>query len=232
MAVETSGKKRSFLDSVKGAFIQESPDFTQPKEQAPSPAPEAPTLSTRRQTESFAAPTSARPELSQKFRQQLQAALESEKLDSYDYLKFKSAVADLSADIPDEKIRFKSAFAAAKALGITKDRLIETAKHYVLVLDQEKKKFEEAVDTQGYGKIEADQAHVAELDAQIDNRRQQIQKLNEEIEAAQKARNTLASQISDNKSAVESQKNSFVMTHTSMVQDINNDINKLSLFLT
>jgi len=223
MAVETvTPKKKSLLGSIKGAFIQEMPEAavqSQPQPTAATPVWSAP---------SVVAPT---PVADSKSRETLLEAIEQSQLDNYDYLKFKKSVQELATVIPDESLRFKTVFTTAKTMGVTKEKLIETANHYVLVLNEELRKFNEAVTDQVDSRIGADEQRVQSLDQTITAKHDQIKKLSEEIDALTAERTTLVTKVAQDKATLESRKTNFIGTHASMVQDIKNDIAKVSSYL-
>jgi chromosome segregation ATPase len=228
MGVTTgSNKKKSVFDSIKGAFIQEQPGMEDQDEAAPT---------TRAVPANSAFAPIAQPVLrdtsgDEKAKKTLLEAIEANSLDSYDYLKFKTSVQALAADIPDEKLRFKTVFATAKAMSVSKDKLVQTAQHYITVLDQELKKFDEAVSEQVDARITAGETKVKSLEDNIASKQEQIQKLTDDINLLTQERATLVAKITDDKATIDSRRNSFVAAHGTMVQEINKDIAKMSEIL-
>ncbi|HNG89366.1 MAG TPA: hypothetical protein PK858_04155, partial [Saprospiraceae bacterium] len=68
----------------------------------------------------------------------LTKALEKNNLPGFDYFEFKRAVATLLEMKIDEDTAFKSAFATAATVGLTKEKLLDTAGYYRNLLDKEK----------------------------------------------------------------------------------------------
>ena len=227
MSVEagTTTKKKSLFGSIKGAFIQELPEVPQQQTNTTSTpayvAPAAPIM---------AAPVATQGVVDDSTKQALTAALEANRLDSYDYLKFKSALNELAAIIPDESLRFKTVFTTAKSM-VTKEKLVQTANHYVTVLDEELREFNAAVDEQVNTRIVAGEAKVKTLDESVAAKHAQIQTLTDEIAALSQERTALVTKITEDKATIGTRKNNFVTTHQAMVQDIKNDISKVSSYL-
>lgn len=208
-------EKKSALSFLKSAFIQELPE-----------------VETQKQTPSVSVVTAAtKAVVDEKARQTLLEALEANRLDSYDYLKFRTSLQELASDIPDERLRYKTVFATAKAMGVTKDKLIQTANHYVLALDEELKKFNEAVGEQIEGRIIAAENKVSALEADLKSKDEEIKKINEYIAKLTAEKSELVARIAADKSTIESRKTSFVTTHLQMVEEIKTDTTKLANYL-
>ncbi|MEM6967493.1 MAG: hypothetical protein AAF573_22205, partial [Bacteroidota bacterium] len=59
----------------------------------------------------------------------LTGALDRNNLPGFDYIEFKQSLAALAKLNMDEETAFKSAFATAATVGLTKGKLLETASH-------------------------------------------------------------------------------------------------------
>lgn len=108
-------------------------------------------------------------------------AIEKNNLPGFDYLEFKKAVAQLASMNMDEATAYKSAFTTAATLGITKEKLIETASYYRNVVDSEKEQFAHALENQHVTKVAARQQEVARLRDQIERHKAEIARLQNEI---------------------------------------------------
>ncbi|MCB0678879.1 MAG: hypothetical protein KDC30_19420, partial [Saprospiraceae bacterium] len=97
----------------------------------------------------------------------LTQALSKNNLPGFDYLEFKQSLSALAALNMDEVTAFKSAFATAATVGLTKDKLLKTARHYKNVLDQEKKQFDEALQKQMNQRVASKRSEVEKLKQQI-----------------------------------------------------------------
>ncbi len=74
----------------------------------------------------------------------LLAAIEKNNLGGFDYLEFRQSLKGLEKIVVDEATRYKSAFATASTMGVTMDRLVETADYYAKILDKERDHFVKA----------------------------------------------------------------------------------------
>ncbi len=82
--------------------------------------------------------------LDDKYLKSLLNALERENIKGFDYLEFKQAVQNLLAMNMDTATALRSAFATAQTMGLTKEKLLQSAEHYIAVLMSEEKKLQEA----------------------------------------------------------------------------------------
>jgi len=218
MAQVQTPKKKSALSFLKGAFIQEDPLEEQTSEPAfiPPSTAATPVVTTTKTS---------------KATKILQEALESNALDSYDYLKFKNATQELAKDILDEKLRFKTVFSAAKVMGVTPAKLVQTADHYLTVLNQELKNFNEAVEEQIKTKIVGSLNEVTLLEDSIVAKTADIKELTANVNTLTAQKNILAAKVETDKALIDDNKITFLAVQATMVQDIKNDITKLTNYL-
>lgn len=169
--------------------------------------------------------------VTQKFTEILLRAMEANNLEGFDYLEFKQSLKSLEKMPMDEQTRFQSAFAMAQTLGATPDNLVQTAQHYILVLQKEEKKFEEALTHQRTKQIGSKTQEISKLEENIKAKAARIKKLTEEIEADQKRSENLKSQIKEASQKVDSTKNNFIASYNALIEKISGDIEKMGKYL-
>jgi len=154
-------------------------------------------------------------------------SLEKNNLPGFDYLEFKRAVAQLSIMNLDEPTAHKSAYTTAATLGITKEKLIETASYYRSIVEKENDHFAQALENQNATKIEARQKELARLRDQIERHKIEIARLQDEIggylnqiEAAETALKTESEKLNKSKTAFEN-------AHKSVLLTIDGDIERM-----
>ena len=108
-------------------------------------------------------------------------ALEKNNLPGFDYIEFKQSLAALAQMNIDETTAFKSAFATASTMGLTKDKLLQTAKHYLKIVEKEKAQFELAMQKQIQQRVDSKLSEVDKLKEQILKHREKIQQLEAQI---------------------------------------------------
>lgn len=186
--------------------------------------------------QSTTASTSGTPEIGEgkvtnKFVEILFGAVEKNNLDGYDYLEYKQSLKALSKMPMDEEMRYQSAFAAAKPLGATPQKLVESAGHYLNVLKQEESKFSQALVQQKSKQIGDRETRLKQLDSIIVQKQKQIEQLNKEIEEHQQHKEKMKNEISSSSIKVETTKNNFIASYNKIVGQIQSDINNMKKYL-
>lgn len=169
--------------------------------------------------------------VTQRFMEILLKAMEANNLDGFDYLEYKQSLRSLEKMPMDEQTRFQSAYAMAQTMGATPAKLIETAEHYINVLQNEEKKFEDALTHQRNKQIGSKQQEISQLEESIKTKAEQIKKLTAEIEAEQKQSEALKTEIREAGQKVENTKNNFIASYNALVDKISGDIEKMSKYL-
>ena len=164
-------------------------------------------------------------------RSMLLQAMSDNKLAGYDYLKFVAALEEMKTDIPSEATRFKTAFAVAKQLSVDKATLAKSGQHYIDVLNNTAKEFQDNLASKMQETVTSGEKRLQEIDGQIQGRQEQIAKLTAEIQAAQTERTELASKVAENHAKLDSRKQSFDVTHAGCVAEIEANIQKINQFL-
>jgi hypothetical protein len=107
-------------------------------------------------------------------------SIEQNNLPGFDYYEFKRSVAMLS-EMLEEPIAFKSAFQTATTMGVTKEKLLETAQYYRNLMDTEKANFAVALEKQKQLRITDRQKEIDRLKDQISRHESDITRLQTEV---------------------------------------------------
>jgi chromosome segregation ATPase len=158
-------------------------------------------------------------------------ALQKSNLPGFDYMEFKQSLENLSALGLDDIAAMRSAFATAKTVGLSKDKLLKTAAHYRDVLNKEKAQFDAAVQKQIENKVRAKQAEVERLHKQMEDYKAKIRDLENKMAAAQQTINDADSMAQDAMQKIESTKNGFDATLKVLMQEIEEDIQNIQQYL-
>ncbi len=151
-------------------------------------------------------------------------AIEKNNLPGFDYYEFKRAVVALLQMKLDEATAHKSAFTTAATVGVTKEKLIETANYYKNIVEKEKEQFDKALENQNTTKITARQEEVKRLRDQVERHKADIVRLQDEIAGYlnQIEQSETAAKAESEK--LEKAKSAFEKTHRSVVTQIDKDI--------
>lgn len=214
--------------NLKSLFVveEEQPTKVTQKEAGPTDQPES--VVTRE-----AAPTGSVSEgkVDEKFLEVLFKAMENNNAEGFDYLEFKQSLQSLQKMPMDEATRYQSAYAMAETMGATPQGLLQTAAHYLKILETEEQKFEKAVDNQRDQQINHRLEQHQGLQKTIQAKQQQIEQLKAEIEGLQAQADELMGTVEAAKVKVESTKNDFIASYEALVAQIKSDIEKMQQYL-
>jgi chromosome segregation ATPase len=158
-------------------------------------------------------------------------ALERENLPGFDYLEFKQALYALQQLNMDEATAFRSAFATAATMGLTKEKLLKTADHYKNVLAKEKQSFDQAMQNQIVQRVDGKRKEVILLQKRIEEYQAKIQQLNTEIEKAERTIADADATIEAARASIEDVKEKFELTYFSITKQIDLDIEDIQQYL-
>jgi len=154
-------------------------------------------------------------------------AIEKNNLPGFDYFEFKRAVTQLAEMKLDEATAHKSAFTTAATLGITKEKLIETAGYYRNVVEKEKDAFAKALENQHATKVAARQQDVSRLRDQIERHKIEIARLQDEIGGYLNQADAADAAVKQESEKLEKSKSAFEKAHESVLMIIDGDVEKL-----
>lgn len=159
-------------------------------------------------------------------------SLEKNNLPGFDYIEFKQSLASLAQMLDlSEDMRYKSAFASAMAMGLTRDKLLNSAEHYKKILSSEKVQFDAALQKQIEQRVSAKRSEVEKLRKQIDEFQKKIKELEQKIQDTQSTISQQDDLIQAAMNKIETTKNGFESTMFSIMQEIDHDIQNILKYL-
>jgi chromosome segregation ATPase len=158
----------------------------------------------------------------------LSAAIAKQQNDEFDYVKFKQSVNAMSDLKLNEQTAFKSAFATATTIGVTKSALVNSAKHYLSILMNEKSQFDAALNNQVKEKVASKRDQVLKLQQGIEEMKAQIAVLERRIAEAQQKIDSADDTVQKAKQKIQNTKDKFEQTFDAFVQIIRSDIERIS----
>lgn len=158
-------------------------------------------------------------------------ALSSNSLQGFDYLKFKKSLIALKEMGMSEDMAFKSAYTTIASLGINKEKLISTAKHYLEVLSRERNQFESALKNQLHQRVDAKYNEAEVLSERIKEYEAKIEELTSQIAILHKQINEANAQIESSKEKIDQTKTKFERTFDHFTKVIQDDINLINQYL-
>ncbi|MBK9735772.1 MAG: hypothetical protein IPO92_12710 [Saprospiraceae bacterium] len=163
-----------------------------------------------------------------KFTELLLKAIESNNQDGFDYLEYKNSIKSIENVIPDEGMRYKSAFEMAKTMGLTKEKLVQSAKHYLQVLSSEDQKFKEALENQKAKQIQGRADQIQSFEKSITEKQQMIEKFSQEIESAKKQLETFKGEINEAIVKIDMTNQQFVSSYNLVYGQVSADVEKIN----
>lgn len=149
----------------------------------------------------------------------------------FDYMKYRqslNAMHDLNLDEPTS---FKSAYAAAQSMGVTKNALINSAKQYLSVLMNEKTQFDTALNNQVKERVSAKRDEVVKLQQRIEEMKQKVREFEGKISEYQNKIDTADDDVEAAKLKIQETKERFEATFQAFVDVISKDIDRINQFL-
>lgn len=164
----------------------------------------------------------------QKFVDLLLKAIETNNVEGFDYLEYKNSLKSIANVIPDESVRYKSAFEMAKTMGLTKSKLIESARHYMSVLQNEEKKFKDALENQKSKQIQGRAEQLKASEKAIEDKKKMIEQLNKEIAESTAQLDIVRKDINDAVLKIETTNAQFHASYGLVLNQIQEDITKIT----
>jgi len=158
-------------------------------------------------------------------------AIKKEYNNDFDYLSFKQSIKNLSEMDMDEATSFKSAYATASTLGVTKDKVIKSAKKYLTALKGERISFAEALKNQLATKVNGKKKEAQELKLKIKEYERKIAQMKKDITIFQEKIDTVDEAMASAKSKIMATKERFENTYDGLENEIKEDINHIKTFL-
>lgn len=215
-----------FLKKLKGIFVVETPAGESSADTPTQAKPAEKTESTP-----VAAVTTPEGKASEKFYDILLGAMEANNQEGFDYLEFKKSLQTLSKMPMDEQTRYFSAFAAAQSMGISHQKLMESANIYLTVLQAEDAKFQESVNAQRQKQIGNKEKAIADMEATIKAKGEKIAQLTTEIQQHQSDMEKMKEDISDAVVKIETTLSDFHATYNELTSQINKDVENIIKYL-
>ena len=162
-------------------------------------------------------------ENSRKFKEYFEKLFKEANLPGPDYFEY-SKMLEAMQSVPDEQVRFITAFAGLNVQGLDKQKLLSTAAQYLQLLDTDAQNFHSSVDA-------ALQEKVVEKKKQLEEKEQRIQQLTQEISTLQNDMLTMQAEIKDNEAKIEANTGGYKNESEVMKNRIALDIEKIKKYI-
>ncbi len=215
-----------YLKKFKSIFVVEEGTRTQPQPKVENKArAEPPPVNVAQATVAQQGKTT------EKFVEILSAALEKQNQTGFDYLEFSQALKNLAKMPMDESTRFQSTYAMAQTMGVTAPLLIESAKGYLVVLQGEQTRFNEAHAQQRSRLIGNREEEIKQLELQIKQKTEQIELLSKQIEEHKQQTENIRKEVGESTVKIENTRADFETTYETVAGQIKEDLAKMQQYL-
>lgn len=209
-----------------------TPKQETPKSEEKKPESNTPPQNTKRISDMPPPPKPKKPAISQKYYNMLMKAIEMNNVKGFDYLEFKHSLTALKNIPIDESAKFQSAFATASTLGLTKQKLIDSANFYKKVLGKEKESFRTELQKHIGGRLHKSESRTNDLAQIIQQKSEQIKKLTQEISQHQAELENTHKQIGELKEKVGVERDSFINTYNHLLEQMDKDVQNIHKYLS
>lgn len=232
----------SFLKNIKSLFIEETPSTEKEvkkdeKTESNSSNETVLTDQTVQYTQTYQATSNVVSgsnlggNMDEKIFDSLMEALQTHNQEGFDFMEFKNAVKALQNMPMDDATKYRSAFATAATLGVTLDSLLQSSAYYKSVLETEKAKFDQELANQMEGNVKAREMELDQINQDILSKSEQIKKLTEEIAAQQQQSTEIKKTLVEVIDKIEITKKNFESTYQNVIQKIEEDVQKMNMYL-
>jgi chromosome segregation ATPase len=163
----------------------------------------------------------------EKFEKHFDNLMNDANLPGPDYFEFCKMLEALESAVPDEKARYAAVFASLSVQGLTKEKLINSAAKYKSIVQEDKAKFEMAVNEKLQGEVESRKAQLKDLELKINQDSETIKKLTQEITDTQGKLQVLNSEIIEKESKIKTNIDGYAVASNAMINKLNIDITKI-----
>lgn len=217
------------LKKIKNIFVVEDESSSKKAENSKSP----------KEATSDAVTVSANdgpveiPEVSaqNRFLSLLAQTIEKNNQPGFDYFEYRQSLINLAKLNMDEATKYKSAYAAAQAMGVTPVTLVNSAQGYLNLLNQESQKFATAEQNQRNKVIEDRKNELTALGSQIEKKKEMIAQLQTEVEQMSKSLETKKNEAAGFAEKLNATKQEFEVAMKSIAGQIAEDIQKMNQYL-
>ncbi|MBK8514468.1 MAG: hypothetical protein IPL56_19905 [Saprospiraceae bacterium] len=161
----------------------------------------------------------------------LAQAIEKNNQQGFDYFEFRQSLINLSKLNMDEMTKYKSAYAAAQAMGVSPATLVDSAKFYLGLLNDEGKKFSIAEQNQRTKVVEDRKNELTQIASEIQKKQEMIIQLQSEVEKLNKILEDKKQDAANMAGKLEHTKNEFETAMKSIAGKISDDIEKMNQYL-
>jgi len=162
----------------------------------------------------------------QKFESHFNELFDKANLPGPDYYEFQKMCQAMAA-LPDET-KFPAIFGGLQVQGLTKQTLVESANHYISLIDEDSKKFNSAIDGKIMSEVAQKKNSIIDKRKGITEREEMIKKLQEEIASETVSISTLEKEANEQEAKANQKSITYKAACETRKALINSDLQKIN----
>jgi|SRR5690625_3568430 len=162
--------------------------------------------------------------LDEKSRTFLLNAIKEHNQSGFDYLEYKQALIRLEEMELDPSLAIKSAFTTATTVGLTRDKLLDSAEYYLSILNNEYKQFKQALEKQMEARVHSREKQKSSLEKKRENIRKKIRELEKEEKEIVMKLEKMDAETEDARKKIEQTSDRFAETLNAITEKIQTDL--------
>lgn len=164
-----------------------------------------------------------------KFEQHFDELFEKANLPGPDYFEFSKMCIAMNA--LNDDVKFATAFSGLQVQGLTKEKLLESAKFYIKIIDEDSVKFNSAIDTKLLTEAKTKRQLATDKINQIQQKVEDIKKLQKEIDDNQNEANLLTKEANEVEEKATSKITGYKVACEHKRNIIKDNIDKISSYI-
>lgn len=163
-------------------------------------------------------------ELDEKSRTFLLNAIKENNQSGFDYLEYKQALIRLEEMEMEPALAIQSAYTTATTVGLTREKLLDSAEFYLSVLNNEYKQFKKALEKQMEARVHSKEKQKSSLEKKRDNIRKKIRELEKEESEIVTKLEKMDADTEDARKKIEQTSDRFAETLNTITEKIQTDL--------
>lgn len=148
----------------------------------------------------------------------------------FSYLEFRLAARKLIDRGIDPASAYESVFTTAETIGVSRDRLLESARTYLATLDAERANFDAALEKRLTDGMREDEARIAAADARIEELQAERERLERELRDAAERKRRLEGDLASVRERVTARGEAFAAAHAGMRAAVEGDLAQMERY--
>jgi len=227
------GRIASVFVDIEGEEPKQEPEAKEAETASAAPAaPAAPAAAAPTPAPASTVPTPTLPgTVNEEMVEFLSAAIEAADLPGFDYIEFRDSLAKMAKVPLAEAQKYQAVFATAQAMGLTKEKLIESIVHYQGVLENKKTEFMAHVEDMIAKEVTHREQIKAQKEAEIVALTEQIQQATASINEKQQEIGAISGEIFEANQNIQNTAASFEATYSFVAGKLEEDKGKIDTYL-